>query len=400
MSDPADAARPASIGEVRPWRIEVAQEELDDLRRRLESHRDAPFALDGPGWGVDAGSLLALVDHWRERFDWRAVEADLNRLDHVLVEVDGLDVHAAVLRGDGPDPLPLVINHGWPSSFAEFREAADLLARPGAHGLDAADSFDVILPSLCGYVFSAPPLELEDATAFRMAGRAHGLMTALGHERYGACGCDVGARVSAWMGAVAPQAVVGLYASSNAVSPGEPATDEERAWLERWDRWWEQEGAYGHIQRTKPRTPAVALNDSPAGLAAWVLEKWTDWGDTAGDAIARFGADHLLRTIALHWFARSIGSSFLTYAAAELPPGPRPAAGAVTAPAGFFVSEAEPHGYAPRSFAERQYQVARWTMMPRGGHFMAAEEPERFAAEVREFFRPLRGAAPSGKGLR
>ena len=200
-------------------------------------------------------------------------------------------------------------------------------------------------------------------------------MTALGYERYGACGSDVGARVSAWLGAVAPDAVIGLHATSNAISPAEPTTAAERTWLERQDEWWDSEGAYGHIQRTKPRTLAMAMNDSPVGLAAWILEKWSDWGDADGDAISYYGAQALLTTIALHWFAGSIGTSFLTYAAATLPPGPRPPAGAVTAPAGFYVAEREPHGYAPRGFAERQYRVARWSKMPRGGHFMASEDP-------------------------
>ena len=191
-----------------------------------------------------------------------------------------------------------------------------------------------MLPSLSGYVFSAPPLELADATASRIAERCHGLMTALGYERYGACGSDVGARVSAWLGAVAPDAVIGLHATSNAISPAEPTTAAERTWLERQDEWWDSEGAYGHIQRTKPRTLAMAMNDSPVGLAAWILEKWTDWGDADGDAISYYGAQALLTTITLHWFAGSIGTSFLTYAAATLPPGPRPPAGPSRRPRG------------------------------------------------------------------
>jgi pimeloyl-ACP methyl ester carboxylesterase len=389
----AARARPAAIGVVRPFRVEVAQPRLDDLERRLDAFRETPFPFALPALGVDPGQLRRLVAHWRERFDWRRVEAQLNQHQHVLVEVDGMDVHAVHVRGEGPDPLPVIINHGWPSSFAEFLPIVDALTRPADHGGEAADAFDVVLPSLSGYVFSAPPVELADATAARMAARFHGVMSALGYERYGACGSDVGARVSAWMGAVAPDAVIGLHATSNAISPAPGTTEEERAWLALQDDWWEAEGAYGHIQRTKPRSLAMAMNDSPVGLAAWVLEKWTDWGDSGGDAIEHFGADHLLTTIALHWFAGSIGTSFLTYAAAELPPGPRPPAGAVTAPAGFYVARAEPHGYAPRSFAERQYRVVRWTTMPRGGHFMASEDPQRYVEEMRDFFRPLRRAA-------
>lgn len=387
------AARPAAAGPLRPFRVDVPKDQLDDLARRLAAARETDFPFAVPALGVDPGQLRRLVAHWRESFDWRGVEAGLNRFDHILVEIDGIDVHAVHARGDGPHPLPVIINHGWPSSFAEFMPVVDRLTRPGEHGGDPADAFDVVLPSLTGYVFSAAPRELADSTASRMAQRHHGLMTALGYERYGACGSDVGARVSAWIGAVAPDAVLGLHVTSNAISPAAGTTDEERSWLALQDHWWDAEGAYGHIQRTKPRTLALAMNDSPVGLAAWVLEKWTDWSDSGGDAIGHLGADHLLTNIALHWFAGSIGTSFLTYAAAELPPGPRPPAGAVTAPAGFYVADAEPHGYAPRSFAERQYNVVRWTRMPRGGHFMASEEPELYVEDMREFFRPLRDAA-------
>ena len=343
------------------------------------------------GLGVDPSQLERLMAYWRDSFDWRRVEAELNRFDHLLVEVDGLDVHAVHALGDGPNPLPVIIGHGWPSSFAEILPAVELLTRPADVGGDPADAFDVVIPSLPGYVFSAPPLELADATAARIAQRLHGLMAALGYDRYGASGGDVGARVAAWMGAQEPDALVGLHLSCNAVSPDVAETDEERAWLAHERQWWDAHGAYLQVQQTTPRTLAMALTDSPLGLAAWMLEKWTDWGDTAGDAIARFGEDQLLTHVMLHWVTGSIGSSVLTYTALDLPPGPRPPARSVTAPAGFYLSDAEPHGIPPRSWAERQYNVTRWTVTTRGGHFLPTEEPELFAADLREFFRPLRG---------
>jgi pimeloyl-ACP methyl ester carboxylesterase len=384
----------AAIRAVRPFRVDVGQDTLADLERRLRTSRTIDFPLTEPGLGLDPSILSRVLAHWRESFDWSSVERELNRFEHVLVEVDGMDVHAVRARGRGPSPLPVIISHGWPSSFAEILPAVGLLTRPGDFGGDPADAFDVIVASLPGYTFSAPPLELADAGAAAIARRFHGLMDALGYERYGASGGDIAARVAAWMGAQQPQALVGLHMSCNAISPPDAidvtVAAEECEWLDREQRWWDDGGGYEHIQRTRPRTLAVALNDSPLGAAAWMIEKWSEWAQDAADPIARFGADELLTHVMLHWCAGSVGSSTLTYTAFQLPPGPRPPVGSVTAPAGFYLSESEPHGVPPRSIAERQYRVARWTVMPRGGHFLPTEEPELFADDLREFFRPLR----------
>jgi len=386
-----------AAGPVRPFRIEIPEATLADLNRRLGGTRGLGFPLADPDLGLDEAILARLLAHWRERFDWRAVEQRLNGYDHVLVEVDGMDVHAVHVRGEGPSPLPLLVSHGWPSSFAEILPAVDLMTRPGEHGGDPADAFDVVIASLPGYAFSAPPIELADSGAERMARRFHGLMTALGYERYGASGGDIAARVAAWMGAQEPDALVGLHLSCNAISsPDDAAARAEpdaAAWLTREADWWDDGGGYEHIQRTRPRTLAVALNDSPLGTAAWFIEKWSAWADGAEDPIARFGADELLTHVMLHWCAGSVGTSVLTYTAARDRPGMRPPAGAVSVPAGFYLSEPEPHGIPPRSFAERQYQVARWSVLPRGGHFLPTEEPELYADDLRAFFRPLRSTA-------
>lgn len=388
---------PPPAGPVRPFTIEIPEATLADLQRRLAATRVPEFPLADPDLGLDSGIVARLLGHWRERFDWRAVEQRLNDFDHVLVEVDGMDVHAVHVRGEGPAPLPLLVSHGWPSSFAEILPAVDLMTHPGDHGGDPADAFDVVIASLPGYAFSAPPIELADSGAERMARRFHGLMTALGYERYGASGGDIAARVAAWIGALQPAAIVGLHLSCNAISaPEEPAAraeSEAAAWLAREAEWWDDGGGYEHIQRTRPRTLAVALNDSPLGAAAWFVEKWAAWADGAADPIARFGADELLTHVMLHWCAGSVGTSVLTYSAARDRPGMRPPAGAVSVPAGFYLSEPEPHGIPPRSFAERQYQVARWSVLPRGGHFLPTEEPELYVEDLREFFRPLRRSA-------
>ena len=386
-----------ATGAVRAFRIEISDETLADLNRRLGLTRLFDFPLADPDLGLDSSILGRLLEHWRDRFDWRAVEARLNAVDHVLVEVDGMDVHAVHVRGQGPSPLPLLVSHGWPSSFAEILPALDLMTRPGEFGGDPADAFDVVIASLPGYAFSAPPLVLADAGAQRMARRFHGLMTALGYERYGASGGDIAARVEAWMGGQEPDAIIGLHLSCNAISSPSAAEvepdAEQVAWLAREAAWWDDGGGYEHIQRTRPRTLAVALNDSPLGAAAWMIEKWSAWADAAADPIARFGADELLTHVMLHWCAGTVGSSVLTYTAAGDRPGMRPPAGLVKVPVGFYLSEAEPHGIPPRSFAERQYEVARWSVLPRGGHFLPTEEPELYVDDLREFFRPLRRPA-------
>jgi pimeloyl-ACP methyl ester carboxylesterase len=383
-------------GAVRPFRIAIPEETLVDLAQRLRASRVVELPLADPGLGLDATIRASVLEHWRDRFDWRTVERRLNELDHILVDVDGMDVHAVHARGQGPSPLPLLVSHGWPSSFAEILPALDLMTRPGQFGGDPADAFDVVIASLPGYAFSAPPTELDDAGAPRMAKRFHGLMTALGYERYGASGGDIAARVAAWMGAQNPDAVVGLHLSCNAISLPDPAEAdrEEAAWAAREGEWWDDGGGYEHIQRTRPRTLAVALNDSPLGAAAWMIEKWSEWSDDAADPISRFGADALLTHVMLHWCAGTVGTSVLTYtAAARDRQGMRPPAGAVRVPVGFYLSEAEPHGIPPRSLADRQYEVARWSVLPRGGHFLPTEEPELYVEDLREFFRPLRRPA-------
>ena len=392
MSDPFKSSE-SSIGEVRSFRVSVPEEVLDDLDRRLRTARSGSVLPHESKLGFDQNQLTHLAKYWRDEFDWHRVQSELNRFDHLLVTVDDLDIHAVHVRGDGPNPMPLVIIHGWPSSFVEILPTIELLTRPTAHGGRPEDAFDVVVPSLPGYIFSGAPRELADATAARIARRFHALMKALGYARYGASGGDVGARVTAWLGAHQSDALIGLHMSGNAITPNGAVDDDERLWLAEEERFWPAEGAYFDMQRTKPRTLGMALNDSPLGLAAWIVEKWTDWGDTKGDAVARFGEDNLLTTVMLYWATGSIGTSLLTYSAFDLPPGPRPPVGMATPPAGFYLCPNEPRRIPPKRWAEGQYNVARWSVMPRGGHFFSTEEPELFVRDLREFFRPLRGSA-------
>jgi pimeloyl-ACP methyl ester carboxylesterase len=361
---------------------------VEDLRRRLRSTRWPPPA-PGPRWaqGTDLDDLRALCAYWADGFDWPAQQARLLGDRHVLVEVDGVRVHALhrpARRGRG---VPLVLTHGWPSAFTEYLPVLDLLTDPAGHGLDGP-AFDLVLPSLPGYAFSGrPPHPLPYR---RVARLWHGLMTALGYRRYGVGGGDFGAGVATFLALQQPDAVLGVHLSTLELDPhlgpgAPPPTPAERAWLDRSAAWWADEGGYKAVQSTRPQTLAYGLTDSPAGLAAWVGEKWRAWADPAGatgrghDAWA--APDALLTVLTLYWATGCIGPSMRDYHDNRHHPvdlGPDERVRVPTAVALF----ADPAGDPPREWVERLYDVVRWTPMPRGGHFAATEQPELYARDV------------------
>ena len=379
-----------------PFTIAVPGAVLDDLRARLARTR-WPDEVDGAGWdhGTSLPYLRELVDYWITTFDWRAQEARLNALPQFVVPIDGLDVHFVHVRGTGPAPLPLVITHGWPSTFAEMHRIVGPLSDPARHGGDAADAFDVIVPSLPGFGFSGRPRRRGATHADRLW---RTLMTgALGYARFGAHGGDVGARVTSALGRFHADVVVGIHIGSVDLEWPHPLPDEaelslaERDYIARVRRWEREEGAYGEIQATRPQTVAYGLNDSPAGLAAWIVEKFRAWSDCGGDLESRFDKDELLTTITIYWVTQTIGSSMRRYFEARhdphapLSPGKR-----IGAPAGIAMFPGETDLVVPRAWAERCYDVRRWTEMPRGGHFAALEEPALLVDDIRAFFRGLR----------
>ena len=286
-----------------------------------------------------------------------------------------------------------MLTHGWPSSFTEHLPLIPLLTDPAAHGGRAEDAFDVVVTSLPGYGFSSRPAG-PGLTSSRIADLWHTLMRhGLGYTRFGAHGSDIGAGVTNRLGWRHPDSVAGIHLAAVSFAepppPWSPAEREYRAAVARWD---EDEGAYSHVQSTKPATLAMALNDSPAGLAAWIVEKFRAWGDCDGDVETHFGRDQLLTNLTIYWATQTIGSSVRLYYEHRrhgglMPPGTR-----VQVPAGFaiFANEFVPAGRPPRELAERTYQVTRWSELPHGGHFAALEEPETLAEEIRAFFRPLR----------
>ncbi len=382
--------------DIRPFRIAIPDEQVDDLRRRLRSaRRPAPFDREGWEDGAALAFMERLADHWLNRFDWRAQEARLNRLPQVMATVEGADIHVVHQPGKGPAPLPLIVTHGWPGSFVEMEQLIPLLADPAAHGGDPADAFHVVVPSLPGYGFSPGPAQ-PGVSSRRIAELWRGLMQGLGYDRFGAQGGDIGAGVSTWLARRCPEAVVGVHLN---FIPGSyrphlgveapPVTPEEQAFLDEAAAWAAAEGAYAHLHGTKPQTLAYALTDSPLGLAAWIAEKVRAWSDCDGEVERAIPMEVLLTDISLYWFGRTVDASLRLYKENRLCPlafGPservRPPLGVAVFPREIVMP--------PRSWVERVFDVTRWTPMPRGGHFAALEQPALLAEDIRAFFRPLR----------
>jgi pimeloyl-ACP methyl ester carboxylesterase len=380
--------------EITPFLVSAPDAVLADLRRRLAETR-WPDEVADAGWdyGTNLSYLRELTDYWQTDFDWRAQERAINRFTQFQAVVDGLRIHFIHERGKGPAPMPLILTHGWPSAVMEMAKLVPLLTDPSGHGGDVRDAFDVVVPSLPGYGFSErPPRRGPWFTHARWAT----LMAGLGYERFGAQGGDVGAGVTTNLGRYFPEQVIGIHISSDlaAPTPIPAAADlsaDEAEYLARVAKWEEEEGAYGSQQRTKPQTLAYGLNDSPVGLAAWIVEKFRAWSDCHGDVESRFSKDELLTTIMIYWITQTISSSTRGYYESAHAAPPDAAHAFVHAPTGAMIFPGEYLvGKVPRSWAERTYNIQRWTEAPRGGHFAALEEPELLAEDIRAFFRPLR----------
>lgn len=382
--------------ECTPFTIATDERVLKDLKRRLEETRFLE-AIPQTAWqyGADVGYMKELVDYWRAHFDWRAQEALVNEFPHYRAVVDGVGIHFVHERGSGPDPLPLVITHGWPGSFLEMLQILPLLARPDRYGGDVRDSFDVVVPSLPGYGFSDAPRQPGMDPA-NVAGLWVKLMRGLGYERFGAQGGDWGASVSTRIGLAFPQHLVGIHLN---YIPGSylphrgpetpPLAAVEAEFEEARKSWYDSEGAYAHVQATRPDTLSFALNDSPVGLLAWIVEKLRDWSDCDGAIERRFTKDVILSHVTLYWTTRTVASANRLYFEARrnplhFKPGER-----VSVPCG-IASFPKEMPRAPRPWVERGYNVVHWSEMPRGGHFAAMEEPGLLADDIRKFFRPFR----------
>ncbi|MGH6656276.1 MAG: epoxide hydrolase family protein [Actinocrinis sp.] len=370
--------------------ISVADAQLDDLRRRLAATRwPADWPLSAWQAGTDAATLRRLVEFWASGYDWRAREAAINALPSYFADLDGVPVHYLRYDGERAGALPIVLTNGWPSTFLELTDLAQRLASPSRYGGDGADAFTVIVPSLPGFGFSPQRPSFEDGQQTHVLW--HRLMREeLGFERYAAHGGDLGAGITSRLAEAYPGEVAGIHLMAVA-SPGSydeaTVTAEERVYLDQVAVWVAQEGGYQHEQSTRPLTLGYGLADSPAGLLAWMLEKYRAWSDCGGDVSARFSDEFLLSQASLYWFTRTISTSFRPYF--EYGNGMTRRVERVSVPTAVALFPAD-LSHPPRSWAERTYNVTRYTRMPSGGHFAAHEEPEALARDLTEFFSTLR----------
>jgi pimeloyl-ACP methyl ester carboxylesterase len=383
-----------TAGRPEAFRVAVPEETLRDLKERIARTR-FPDEIPGAGWvyGTNGSFLRELLRRWGDGFDWRAREEELNRLTNFRVEIDGLGIHFVHVRAKEPGALPILVTHGWPSTYWEMSRLIPLLADPSAYGGNPEDAFHVVAPSLPGFGFSDVPRR-RGLTKTRIAALWAKLMTdVLGYRRFAARGGDIGAGVTAWLAVDHPERVAGIHVSDVLepnLGPGSPPLSEaERDFLTERERWTIEEGAYDHVQATKPQTLAYGLSDSPAGLAAWVVEKFRSWSDCGGDVLRRFSIDDLLTVLTIYWATGTINSANRLYFDRDreprrLAPGQR-----VEVPCAVTIFPGD-IDRPPREWGERAYRVRRWSEMPRGGHFAAWEEPELLARDIREFFRPLR----------
>ena len=378
-----------------PFTLRVTDGDIADLHARLARTR-FPDQAPAPPWayGTDLGYLRELVAYWRDQFDWRAQEARLNAFPQFKVPLHGIDLHYLHVPGQGPDPKPLLLLHGWPGSVFEFMEIIPRLTDPARFGGDAKDAFTVIAPSLPGYGLSFQANQKRFNIA-EMADCFAALMTqVLGHRTFAAQGGDWGAFTCSALGVRHPAKLVGIHLNMLALDPSRPLsanlTAEEQVYADQARLWAKEETGYIQIQGTRPQTLAYGLTDSPAGLAAWIAEKFYRWTDHAGDFEAAVSRDRLLANISLYWFTGAIGSSFWPYYDRLHGPWPIPHGMTVDVPTGYAAFPRE-NRRPPRSIAEKVYtNIGQWTEMPKGGHFAAMEQPAALATDVLNFFRPLR----------
>ena len=378
-----------------PFTLTVPDSAVADLRERLARTR-FPDQAPGEPWayGTNVDYLRELVAYWRSGFDWRTQEARLNAFPQFKAPLHDIDVHFLHVPGKGPNPCPLLLMHGWPGSVYEFLDLIPRLTDPAGFGGDPADAFTVVAPSLPGYGMSFRPGQKRFGIE-EIADCLADLMTeTLGYRRFAAQGGDWGGITASRMGYAHADKLIGIHVNLLAVRRDGSAlatpAPEERKYLDELAHWRREETGYQWIQGTRPQTLSFGLTDSPTGLAAWIVEKFRAWSDCGGDVESAFTRDQLLANISLYWFTGAIGSSFFPYYFRMHRPWPIPDGGSIGVPTGYSDFPREILR-APRSLAARTYtDIRRWTVMPRGGHFAAMEQPEALAGEIQAFFRALR----------
>jgi len=377
---------------IQPFEVHVDDAVLADLRERLARTR-WPDQIEGAGWdyGSELSAVRELCSYWRETFDWRRVEAELRRFSHGTTEVDGQRLHFLHARSKHVDAFPLVVTHGWPGSILEFAKILAPLTDPTAHGGEARDAFHVVCPSIPGYGFSGPT-RARGWDVQRVAEAEIELMRRLGYARYGAQGGDWGALISTQIGRLDPAHCAGIHINMAIAfpPPGAPPPSElEQRWVKELQHFQAEETGYQQIQGTKPQTLGYGLNDSPAGLCAWIVEKFRSWSDCGGDVLSRFTRDELLANVTLYWVTQTINSSTRLYYETRKSGRIGVTQGKIETPTAIAIFPKELYK-PPRAWAEGSYNLKQWSVFERGGHFAAMEEPEALVGDVRKFFRTLR----------
>ncbi|WP_063045577.1 epoxide hydrolase family protein [Nocardia pseudovaccinii] len=380
--------------DIRPFRIDIPQAQIDDLHARL-ANTLWPDEIPGGGWdkGASISYMKGLADYWRSEYDWRAVEARLNELPQFVTDIDGQRLHFLHVRSPEPGAVPLVLSHGWPGSFIEFLDVIGPLSDPRAHGGDPADAFHLVIPSLPGFAFSEPGPKAGDGSTEQFAQVVAKLMARLGYDRYGAQGGDAGFFVSTELGRIATDHVLGIHVNGPITLPSwsadgtEPEySPQDRAKLDKltgsesYTRF-----GYAMVQAGRPQTLAIGMHDSPAGLLTWIVDLFQRWTNPAlelpDEAVDR---DALLTNVSLYWFTRTFVSSIRLYGEGDSWGMPARNSGVPTAAAVFAGDNSI------RVLAEQQHNIVRWTEYDRGGHFAAMEAPDLLTDDVRAFFRSLR----------
>jgi pimeloyl-ACP methyl ester carboxylesterase len=377
----------------REFRVAIPQ---TTIRRILTRVRQArwPDSLDAPDWryGVNWNYMHALAQHWTTRFDWRKAEAGLNRYPQFMAKVEDFDIHFYHARGKGPNPVPLVLTHGWPGSVFEFQEAIGPLTDPASFGGSAQDCFDVIVPSLPGFGFSSKPKGKPIGT--RTTARLwHRLLTeVLGYQKYAAQGGDWGYAVTVQLAADHPESLLGIHlnAAGGRALPEAQQSEEERAWQRLSNAQRTAEIDYFNEQQHKPQTVAFALYDNPLGAAAWIVEKLQGWSDSGDDLDKTLTKDQVLTNIMIYLVTDTMGTGVWFYRG-PTEEGPAPPRGKIMTPTGFAAFPAEKaYLQPPRVALERDFNLVHYTKMPHGGHFGCLEQPKLFVEDVREFYRKIR----------
>ncbi|HEX9025385.1 MAG TPA: epoxide hydrolase [Clostridium sp.] len=376
------------------FHIKVSNEVLEDLKYRLD-HVRWPDQLEGSAWerGTEINYLKSLISYWREEFDWRKQESELNSFDQFRCNIDGIDIHFIHERGKGPNPIPIILTHGWPDSYIRYQKIIPLLTDPASYGGNPEDSFDVIVPSLPGFGFSSIPKHSGVNNSYVSELWAKLMTEKLGYSKFVAHGGDVGSGVTRYIALNHPELLMGIHLTDIGIIKDLMTSDnkadlseEELQYKKNASGWISNEGGYMSIQSTKPQTIAYGLSDSPVGLAAWIIEKFREWSDCDGDLSQRFTKDELLTNIMIYWVTNTIGSSASIYYENTHS---LPSMGHIDVPTGLALFPADIL-LPPKEWTKRNLNITRLTTMISGGHFTAMEEPELLAEEIRAFFRTLR----------